>query len=114
MRDFTEELLGRMDDRDMQRVTLANAAGVSQAYISKVLSGSENFTIETMTKLALAVGGKVRLHIADLSADTRWVDSLTAGVVTNAPTPQGRRGDVSIRPLSDLTSAAVRELRAAM
>jgi len=76
MRDFTEELLARMGS-SMSRAALADAAGVSPSYITKVLRGSENFTIETMTKLALAVGGKVRLHIADLDAETRWFDSYT-------------------------------------
>jgi transcriptional regulator with XRE-family HTH domain len=85
MRDFTSDLLARMGDQP--RAALADAAGVSPAYITKVLKGSENFTIETMAKLALAVGGKVRIHIADLNAETSWVDTKTAtptGTATGA------------------------------
>jgi plasmid maintenance system antidote protein VapI len=60
----------------MNNATLAEAAGVSPAYITKVLRGSENFTLETMSKLAMAVGGKVRIHIADQNARTHWTDTI--------------------------------------
>lgn len=80
MRDFTSELLARIGSTP--RAKFAEVAGVSPAYVTKVLSGSENFTIETMTKLALAVGGKVRVHIADIDADTRWLDSQTSTSAT--------------------------------
>lgn len=75
MRDFTDDLLKRMAALGMTNVTLAEAAGVSPAYITKVFRGSENFTLETMSKLAMAVGGKVRIHIADQNARTHWADS---------------------------------------
>jgi plasmid maintenance system antidote protein VapI len=74
MRDFTEDLIGRMATRGMNNAALAAAAKVSPAYVTKVLRGSENFTLETMTKLAMAVGGKVHVHIADQSARTIWAD----------------------------------------
>lgn len=76
MRDFTEELVRRMESRSMTNAGLAEAAGVTPAYITKVLRGSENFTLQTMTKLAMAVGGKVRIHIADRQAQTYWLDSV--------------------------------------
>lgn len=75
MRDFTNDLLTRMNARDMSNSALAEAAGVTPAYITKVLRGSENFTLETMTKLSMAVGGKLRVHIADKAAQTYWTDS---------------------------------------
>lgn len=64
MRDFTEDLLVRMAKRDMSNAALATAADVSPAYVTKVLRGSENFTLETMSKLALAVGCHVRIQLA--------------------------------------------------
>lgn len=75
MRDFSEDLLERMGVLKMNNAALAEAAGVSPAYITKVFRGSENFTLETMTKLAMAVGGKVRIHICEQAAQTRWLDS---------------------------------------
>lgn len=91
MRDFTEGLTSRMAGKS--RAALAEAAGVSPAYITKVFGGSENFTIETMAKLALAVGGKVRIHIADVEADTRWFDCYTQNAVRTVTA-----GGVCVRP----------------
>jgi hypothetical protein len=84
MRDFTEDLLLRMGVLKMTNAALAESTGVSPAYITKVLRGSENFTLETMTKLAIAVGGKVRIHIADRDAVTQWVD-IIGGVSVRRP-----------------------------
>lgn len=91
LRDFTEELVHRLGDRP--RAALAEGARVSPAYITKVLRGDENLTIETMAKLALAVGGKVRIHIADLDAETRWFDYYTPTAVSTVTT-----GAISVRP----------------
>lgn len=88
MRDFTEDLLTRMSVRKMNQAALAEAANVSPAYITKVLRGSENFTLETMTKLAMAVGGKVRIHIADESARTYWIDSISGVAPRGEPATQ--------------------------
>ena len=86
MRDFTSDLLARMGDQP--HAALADAAGVSPAYITKVLKGSENFSIETMAKLALAVGGKVRIHIADLNVETSWVDAKTFATIGTTSGPR--------------------------
>jgi hypothetical protein len=40
-----------------------------------VLKGNVNFTLATMTKLAKAVGGVVRVHLAPIGARTEWKDS---------------------------------------
>ncbi len=88
MRDFTEDLLARMSARKMNQAALAEAANVSPAYITKVLRGSENFTLETMTKLAMAVGGKVRIHIADQNARTYWMDSISDIAPRSEPATQ--------------------------
>ena len=84
MRDFTEDLLRRMSLKQMNNSELATAAGVSPAYITKVLRGTENFTLETMTKLAMAVDGKLRIHIADRDASTSWVD-ISKGANRSVP-----------------------------
>lgn len=71
---FTEDLLKMMEDSDVSQAELARRVGVSRGYISRVFRGVENLTLETMTKLTLAVGGSVRLHVAPLDCVTRWND----------------------------------------
>ena len=70
---FTEDLLNLMGD-GVSQAELARRVGVSRGYISRVFRGVENLTLETMTKLAIAVGGSVRLHVASQDRVTRWTD----------------------------------------
>ena len=66
---FTEELARLMEEKGVSRAELAAAAGVSQPYITKVLKGNVNFTLATMTKLAMAVGTAVRVQIVALGEE---------------------------------------------
>jgi transcriptional regulator with XRE-family HTH domain len=65
MREFVATTLRRMEARDMSRVQLAESLQVSPAYVSKVLRGQANFTLESMVKIARAVGGRLRVDIID-------------------------------------------------
>lgn len=73
-RDFTEELLSWMSRRDVSRARLAELVDVSPQFVTKVLRTNANLTIETMTKLAMALGCQVRIHIADRNAVSYWQD----------------------------------------
>ena len=54
--DFTEALYVAMEEQGVTRTELARRLGTSQAYVTRVLSGHANFTLKTMSKLALALG----------------------------------------------------------
>jgi len=71
---FLAELSTFMQNHDLSNAELARRAGVSPAYITKVFRGPSNLSIETLTKLADAVGCKVHLHLANHGADVRWFD----------------------------------------
>jgi transcriptional regulator with XRE-family HTH domain len=78
--DFTEELLALMTAQNVTRAELARRVGVSPAYITKVFRGTVNLTLETMSRLALAVGASVRLHVAPTNQRTSWQDvAITKG-----------------------------------
>lgn len=72
--DFTEELARIMENSGISRAELAKRVGTSPAYITKVFGGQANFTVETMTKLALAVDHVLRIHVAAKDVRTRWID----------------------------------------
>jgi len=59
--DFTEALYIAMEEQGVTRAELARRLGTSQAYITRVLGGHANFTLKTMSKLALALG--LRLEV---------------------------------------------------
>lgn len=71
---FLAELNAFMQAHGVTNAELARRAGVSPAYITKVFRGPSNLSIETLTKLADAVGCKVHLHLANHGADVRWFD----------------------------------------
>jgi transcriptional regulator with XRE-family HTH domain len=70
--ELTEDLSRRMKEQKISRAELARRMGTSRAYITKLLSGDANFTLQTMVKLALAVNGVLHLQIADKDAVVRW------------------------------------------
>lgn len=61
--EFTEGLYGLMEDNNISRKELAKRLGTSPAYITKVLRGDVNFTIDSMVRLAKAVGATIQVHI---------------------------------------------------
>lgn len=71
---FLAELNAFMVAHGVSNAELARRAGVSPAYITKVFRGPSNLSIETLTKLADAVGCKVHLHLASNGIAVRWFD----------------------------------------
>ncbi|HXU33217.1 MAG TPA: helix-turn-helix transcriptional regulator [Thermoanaerobaculia bacterium] len=69
--EFTEALWARMEEEKVSRAELARRLGTSKAYVTKVLGGNANFTLHSLAKLALAVGGKVRIGIEPIAPKGR-------------------------------------------
>ena len=61
--DFTEGLHKMMEANRVSRSELARRLGVSPAYITKVLRGNVNFTLDSMVRLITAAGGEVSLQV---------------------------------------------------
>ena len=74
--DHIEDVCRRMEEQRVSRAELARRMGTSRAYVTKLLDGSANFTLTTMVKVAMALGGALHLHIADQHAATRWYDEV--------------------------------------
>ncbi|MDO4511928.1 MAG: helix-turn-helix transcriptional regulator [Bacteroidales bacterium] len=49
-------MLGKMDELKLSQTDLAKRMGCSQQYVSKVLKGGENLSLETITKIEAALG----------------------------------------------------------
>lgn len=63
IQDFTEDLFRLMEERGVNKVELARRVAASPAYITRVLRGNTNLTLETMVRLTQAVEGKLCVHI---------------------------------------------------
>lgn len=70
--DFALGLVRLLEKNKIPYNDFAKAVGVSPAYISKVLRGDTNVTIETMVKLANGANGDVHIRVADLGKNFCW------------------------------------------
>jgi len=74
--DFTEDVVSRMKARELTKSELAQKLNTSPAYVTKLLSGVTNFTLETMVKVAIAVDAELRVHLQPKGSISQWVDVL--------------------------------------
>lgn len=72
--DFTEDICRLMKEKNVSKAELARRLGTSRAYVTKLLGGDANFTLGTMVKVAMVLGGAVRVHVADQRTVTHWYD----------------------------------------
>lgn len=76
--EFLEDVWRLMEEQKVSRAELARRIGASRAYVTKLLGGNANFTLQTMTKVAMALGATVHVHVAGQNAITRWIDEHPA------------------------------------
>ncbi len=72
--DFTEELCKRMEELGINRKELAGKLGCSPAAVTKMLRGQQNFTLESMVKLARVLDTELRFHLQPESVQRHWFD----------------------------------------
>jgi transcriptional regulator with XRE-family HTH domain len=72
--DFTEEALGIMAEQGISKADLARKLGVSKPYVTKLLGGGANLTLESMVRLAEALGCSLSTHLTQAGFSPRWVD----------------------------------------
>jgi len=107
--EFTEELMARMKSQGVSRADLARKIECSPAYVTKILRGSTNFTLETMVKIADVFGCKLRTHMqpdgksGDIGARQRFGHSLQRCSRTDH--------DVSLTQLLRTRQSANRDIR---
>ena len=107
IRTFVRDLSNRMAEKDMNKAALAQRIGASPAYVSKVMRGDANFTLETMTKLAMAVGGKVQARIVDADAQVLRPDTGAVAwtLCANRRPRVSRSATIAFGLPADLTAA---------
>jgi plasmid maintenance system antidote protein VapI len=71
---FTEDLSSLMEAQGVSKSELARRLHCQPAFITKLLSGQNNFTIETMVRIAIALDAKVKIHLQGPGVESNWVD----------------------------------------
>jgi transcriptional regulator with XRE-family HTH domain len=72
--EFTEEISRMMEERKISKTQLAQRLGASPAYITKILRGTSNFTLDSMVKIATALGCNYRSHLQREESACDWID----------------------------------------
>lgn len=72
--DFAVEIEKAMDAENISKSELAARLNVAPARVTKILSGEGNLTIDTMQKIADALGSSLHLHLAKEDINVRWFD----------------------------------------
>lgn len=69
MLDFTSQLWVRLKQLGWTQKDLADKVGKKQPYVSRVLNGNHNATVETLVTLAHAAGLEVKLSLESLDSE---------------------------------------------
>ena len=101
--DFTLQLQQLMEKRGVSKKELSERYGSSQAYITKVMRGNANFTLETMTKLVNAVEGKLTIHVTGKEEKCQKWFRVINGKKKSTPTWSKSVSKYSVRTADELT-----------
>jgi antitoxin component HigA of HigAB toxin-antitoxin module len=74
--EFTEEMLARMQSAGMKKGQLAASLGAKPAFVTRLVSGHNNFTLETMVRVARALNCGFRSHLEPAGTKACWIDVL--------------------------------------
>lgn len=90
---FTEDLVALMAARGVSKIELARRIGSSPAYVTKVLRGDTNFTIDSMVHLVRALDGQLSVRVARREDRVRWFAVLEGGGGTVSTSGAVKSGD---------------------
>ena len=96
--DFSRELHAKIKREGLSHADIAERMQTSRPYVTKLLAGGGNFTLDTMVKLAMAVNSVVRIRLED-QVEASKEDEVLGTIVdlavhramraTATPTPEG-------------------------
>jgi len=98
---IVEELLTLMEENGISRGELAKRMEVQPSRVTSILSGTNNFTIETLVRAGRAVGADIELHFVPVKKDKvkgrgrkHEKDEPPVSKVAECPKPyRAKRGD---------------------
>lgn len=79
--DFTEQVVGRMTSIGMNKAQLADRLNTSPAYVTKMLRGETNFTLETMVKVLRCLESELEIRVCPKNRTSQWFPSESVIVV---------------------------------
>lgn len=84
---FTEDLVSLMESRGLTRSALAEKIGTSPAYVTKILRGDTNFTLDSMVRIARALNCEITVGLRPLAPATARKPRTKVNYRDSAPIP---------------------------
>lgn len=103
--EFTEGVVTLMERHGITQSVLAKRIGVSPAYITKILRGTTNFTLDTMVKIATALEAEYCSHLQPAGHRTQWFEIVDGHATTSEPKFDPR----DFRPVARATQRVIDE-----
>ena len=69
---FADELAAFMKQKGVSKAELARRMGIQPSRVTSMLSGTSNFTIDTMVRAARAVGASLHQKLLPAGKKVRW------------------------------------------
>jgi transcriptional regulator with XRE-family HTH domain len=105
--ELSEQIYGAMKHQGVNKAELARRLGTSRAYITKLLQGSTNLTLESLVKISKALNCQLDIHLSNREVKQQWEQpqkQATGGKLLHWP---NRSGYVkSTRPVNNANSEA--------
>src|SRR5688500_2443829 len=103
----TEALCEMLNDAQMSRKELADKMGVRKSYITQLLSGSRNMTLQTLATVAYHCGRAIRMSSVPVkeayNLQTRSINpyfSFSLEEAASAPAQHAEPGSSGLRPVA--------------
>ena len=75
--DITARILDYMEEHDVSRADLARRMGVSEARVSSIFGQTQNFTLQTLAKMAAALGIELGIVVRQSEVPARRARSVS-------------------------------------
>jgi transcriptional regulator with XRE-family HTH domain len=73
---FTEQVVARMRILGIKRTDLASNLGATPAYVTKLLRGGTNFTLESMIKVSESLDSELKIELVPKVSDQDWIELI--------------------------------------
>jgi transcriptional regulator with XRE-family HTH domain len=85
--DIAEEIYLAMEAQQVSRAELARRLGRSRQYVTKILRGNANFTLESLTKISFALGYQLAIKLIPAEVHQPSVKGVGRAYPTTRPNP---------------------------
>ena len=73
---FTEQVTDLLAVLKLSRSEFAKRLNASPSYVTKLLSGGTNCTLESMVKVAVALGAELKIQITPKDSPGNWIEKM--------------------------------------